>query len=344
MPKRNKENKGLPKRWQYKHNAYYYRVPVGQEHLWDWKTIYRLGKTLSEAHREYANKVEIKHNANTIGDLLDEYAIKIIPFKAPKTRKDNYAQLKRLKLVFGEAHLIDIKPMHIYRYYNERAAKVAAKREIALLSHAFTVAVEWGYLSRHPFKGQVTLKNNAPRDRYIEDWEIEQCSKLTQRAQRGGVLMIQAYINLKLLTGLRKTDLLKIELSDITNDGLYVQTSKTSKKALYLWTDDFRAAIKTAKTVRPVDISKYLFCTKYGKSYLNEDGTTSGFDSMWQRFMKRLIVETDVNETFTEHDLRAKAASDLETDERAQELLGHSNVLLTKKVYRRKLVTIMPTR
>lgn len=344
MPKRNKENKGLPKRWQYKHNAYYYRVPVGQEHLWDWKTIYRLGKTLSEAHREYANKVEIKHNANTIGELLDEYSIKIIPFKAAKTRKDNYSQLKRLKLVFGEANLIDIKPMHIYRYYNERAAKVAAKREIALLSHAFTVAVEWGYLSRHPFKGQVTLKNNAPRDRYIENWEIEQCSKLTQKADRGGVLMIQAYINLKLLTGLRKTDLLKIELSDITNDGLYIQTSKTSKKALYLWTDDFRAAIKAAKTVRPVDISKYLFCNKYGKSYLNEDGTTSGFDSIWQRFMKRLILETDVNETFTEHDLRAKAASDLETDERAQELLGHSNVVLTKKVYRRKLVTIMPTR
>ncbi|MFD2271780.1 hypothetical protein ACFS07_13105 [Undibacterium arcticum] len=38
MPKpRNKENKGLPKRWQHTHGAYYYQVPPGLEAGWDGK-------------------------------------------------------------------------------------------------------------------------------------------------------------------------------------------------------------------------------------------------------------------------------------------------------------------
>lgn len=35
---------------------------------------------------------------------------------------------------------------------------------------------------------------------------------------------------------------------------------------------------------------------------MNEAGDSSGFDSMWQRFMKRLIYETPIKERFTEHD------------------------------------------
>lgn len=50
---------------------------------------------------------------------------------------------------------------------------MVAKKEIALLSHAFTKAVEWGYVRTHPFKGQVRIQGSKPRERYIEDWEIQ---------------------------------------------------------------------------------------------------------------------------------------------------------------------------
>jgi len=46
---------------------------------------------------------------------------------------------------------------------------------------------------------------------------------------------------------------------------------------------------------------------------------------MWKRFMARLLKEAKIEDRFTEHDLRAKCASDAETLERAKQLLGHSD-------------------
>jgi hypothetical protein len=53
---------------------------------------------------------------------------------------------------------------------------------------------------------------------------------------------------------------------------------------------------------------RVLFCTRKGEEYFNEDkGAASGWDSMWQRFMERILTETNVKERFTEHD-RARSA------------------------------------
>ena len=47
MPKqRNPENQGLPKRWRFTRNAYYYQVPPGQEFNWEGKQTFKLGNTL----------------------------------------------------------------------------------------------------------------------------------------------------------------------------------------------------------------------------------------------------------------------------------------------------------
>ena len=43
MPRRrNDENRGYPKSWRFRYDAYYYRVPKGQEHLWDGKKEFHL--------------------------------------------------------------------------------------------------------------------------------------------------------------------------------------------------------------------------------------------------------------------------------------------------------------
>lgn len=55
------------------------------------------------------------------------------------------------------------------------------------------------------------------------------------------------------------------------------------------------------------------------------------------------VVESET-ERFTEHDLRAKVASDVSL-ERAKELLGHtSNSHTTERVYRRKIQQIEPAK
>ena len=98
-----------------------------------------------------------------------------------------------------------------------------------------------------------------------------------------------------------------------------------------------------ALAARPIDIAPWLFCTKRGEGYFNEvTGQASGWDSMWQRFMARLLEETKITERFTEHDLRGKVGSDAESLERARQLLGHADSKITERVYRRKPELVRP--
>jgi integrase len=79
----------------------------------------------------------------------------------------------------------------------------------------FSQAVEWGLMARHPFKGEVRLKGDKPRTRYIEDWEIIETLSLVPKRKSGSVLMLQAYIRVKMLIGIRRGDMLRLRMSDI---------------------------------------------------------------------------------------------------------------------------------
>lgn len=346
MPRtRNKENTGLPARWVHKHGAYYYLPPPAVRHLWDGKSWFLLGRTLPEAFKTWGERAGAPERIATIGALLDRYSLQMVPTKAPKTQTENRRALVRLRKVFGHMALLDIEPQHIYQYVDKRGARTAAHREIEVLSHAFTKAVEWGSIKKHPFKGEVRLQGEKPRTRYVEDWELLAVLGLPPLRKKGSVAAIQCYIQLKLLTGLRRGDLLRLRSSDCSSDGIEVRTSKTGKPVVYEWTSELRAAIDAALAIRPVDISPWLFCNKRGQCYVNAaTGEARGWSSMWQRFMARALAETAVTERFTEHDLRAKVASDAESLERARQLLAHADSKITQRVYRRKPERIKPVR
>jgi integrase len=237
--------------------------------------------------------------------------------------------------------LVAIRPQHVYQYVDKRSAKVSARREVEVLSHALTMAVQWGYIDRHPFKDQVRLSGLRPRTRYVTDEEIAACMKIDSKRRKGSVAMCQAYIRLKLLTGLRKSDLLRLRTEQCKDDGVHLTTGKTGKPIIITWTDELRQAVADAKAVRPVHISPFLFCNRAGECYVTDEGRTGSFDSVWQGFMERVKAETGIDH-FTEHDLRAKTASDAEDLARAQELLTHSSAAMTEKTYRRKAAKVRP--
>ena len=209
----------------------------------------------------------------------------MIPKKAVRTQVENQ------RAVFGAAPLTWLRPQHVYQYADKRkATRVAANRAIDVLSHAFTRTVMWGYMDRHPFKGEVRLEGEKPRERYVDDWELIECLALASKRKKGSVLVLQAYIRIKLLTGLRRGDLLRLTSAAMQQDEIHVTPSKTQgstgKRVIIEWPPELTQAVATAKAVRPVDISPWLFCTRKGEGYFNEDkGTASGWDSMWQRFM-----------------------------------------------------------
>jgi integrase len=63
---------------------------------------------------------------------------------------------------------------------------------------------------------------------------------------------------------------------------------------------------------------------------------------MWGRFMDRVLKETKVTDRFTEHDLRAKCASDADSLEHARALLSHADARTTEAIYRRKPERVKP--
>lgn len=150
MPKKRRpENKGLPKRWTFRDNAYYYRVPTGKEALWDGKQYFNLGKTLPEAYRKWADRIEASMDAKFIGELIDRYALEVIPEKKPKTRASNILSIVPLRSVFGQMKLSALKPQMVYQYVEKRSIKVSdgngkvtggkvtALRDIEVLSCVF---------------------------------------------------------------------------------------------------------------------------------------------------------------------------------------------------------------
>ncbi|SCU73462.1 Phage integrase (fragment) [Cupriavidus necator] len=115
MPKpRNAETRGLPTRWQHYHGAYYYQVPPGLEHMWDGKKKFRLGKTLPEAYRVWADRIEHQVDIKTVGQLLERYAMEVVPEKAATTQQHNALAIRKLTAVFGKRSIASITPQVVY--------------------------------------------------------------------------------------------------------------------------------------------------------------------------------------------------------------------------------------
>jgi integrase len=215
-----------------------------------------------------------EHDA-TVDALITRYKLDVIPKKAAATRRGDMQALINLRKVFGAMRPGDVLPRHIYKYVDTRVSKNSESSratglyEIRVFRHIFTKAVEWGILDRHPFKGEVHLRGLQARDRYAEDWEIAQALALKPKRNSGSVLMIQAYIQLKLLIGIRRGDMLRLRMSDLTDAGIMVRPHKTrnSKRTarIFEWTPALKLAVEQAKAARPIDFSPWLFCTSKGE-------------------------------------------------------------------------------
>ncbi len=360
---RNRGNKDLPARWRRKGGSIYYRVPRGLEHLWNGKTEFCLGRSLTEAYKTWADRLAQDEavDIRTVGDLLDWYARAIVPEKAARTQSENLRAISQLRIPF-QHHPVEAMEPHLARQYYERRktkagehAPTSARHEIEVLKHAYSCAVERLGLPRsqvsgtphNPLRGELRLPRPLRRERYVEDWEVLEALKLKPQRKSGSVRACQAYIRLKLLTGLRQTDLLLLRTEDLRDEGIYVQPRKTAKTtgraAIYEWTDELRAAVDEALAARPVDLAPWLFCNRRGECYVR-GGRPTGWESIWQRFMRRVVAETEVREAFAERDLRAKAGSDAESIERARELLQHAGVGTTQRWYRRRPDRVKPLR
>ena len=363
LVKRNQNNKVYPKGWRVRKQRRLYRICFrtsdANKHYWNNQTEYLLGSgaTLGvaekQAYKIWTERIVTTDKPFTLQDLFDRYELQVIPNKAAATQKSNRQSFKRLRNVFDlKQPVIDFKTHQAYQYRDYVGSNLSAKRanlDVEVLSHLFTKAVEWGCNIQHPIKGIVGKISIPDRDRYVDDEELKAFLTVCNAMQK-------VYIPLKLATGKDKSMLLRIKLNDITSEGIkFPKRQKTAGKK------GGKASIvlfeHQGESTGLKDIiynimywrqrwcrvqSFYLFASSTGQPLITEDGITSNFDSQWQRTMKKALATTSLSERFTEHDLKAKTASDAENAEQASKLLQHHNTSTTKRIYRRKPEPVVP--
>lgn len=329
-PKRRtkRENKSLPPRWEWHHGKICYQIPphmAGHDAFDGKRRRIVLGGSLHEAYQRWA-EIQLKLEApsqSLLEELARRFLAEEVPKKAPKTQTGYVHSVGRILAAFQEfkdPRLI--KPSHAYQY----ADKVkGGKHDVRALSAMLSYGVRIGFIDRNPLIGQLRLEKAARRS-YVTDEELDQLWQVLPDKWR-------LYVELKLMTGLRKGDLLTLQWGNITDDGILIRTSKTGKELLYEWTPELKEVIEEIRQLPQKVRSMYLFASRDGQPYY-KDGTSNGFNAMWQRYKKKAGV------TFTEHDIRAKAASD--NDERAaQKALGHTDPRMTAR-YRRRAERVTP--
>lgn len=315
MGRPRKHRKDLPERVYYNHGAYYY---VDNNNKW-----HNLGRDYPQAMMAWAKLIEVPEIVMTVGQLIDRYLLEVVPKKAERTQKDNRNEVGWLRPYFGGMLLCDVEPHHVASYRDHRTAKVRANRELALLSHMFNCACEWGLMKTNPCT-HVRKNKEKPRDRYVEDEELEAFKVLCPG-------WLQIYIDIKNLIGLRQQDMLDLKFEDFTADGVKAFIKKVGRKISIETTDEL---IKLVGLLPKT--SAYLFPTRTGTRMSDE-----GFQSTWGRRMDKFVRGGGVR--FTEHDIRGKVATDIDDPLKAMKLLAHASMKTTEGyIKQRKTDRVQP--
>ena len=288
--------------------------------------------------RSLSDLLEDRPSIVTMSDLMDRYQLEVLPLKKKKLREDQTRQLKNLRRTFGEMPPTDLRQSHAHEYLSRRGATAptAANREIELLSHICSMGVRWDAMLANPLRDmkKITI---PPRDRYVTDEEFEHVRSLASP-------MVQCVMDLAVLTGLRRGDILGLRKSDYTEAGLYAAPSKTRGSSrirlLFELTDELVAVLERAIALPPRN-REYIVGNRKGNQFTN-----NGFDSVWQRLMSKATDPNSENpiERFQFRDLRRKSATDEEDETVAQRRLGHTSVEITNRVYRVKPRRVKPLR
>lgn len=313
---------------------YYYDTGTNTE-----RRYIALGTDYVEAVRKWAeleqgNARQIAASLTTFRALATRYQAEVIPAKAPRTQKDNLAEIANLLEFFDDGPLDQIAPLHIRQYRDwRRDAPIRANREIALFSHIWNMGREWGATDRpNPCAG-IRRNRETGRDTYVSDQEYQ--SILAHAAPPLADAMELSY-----LTSQRPADVLKMRETDIRDGCLEVRQGKTGTPIRITITSQLAAVISRCKSRK----SGTVYSTALVTGAAGKTITVNWIRQLWKRACTAAGITRDVQF----RDLRAKAVSDKEETSdirQAQALAGHSTVGMTEHYSRkRRGIKVDPTR
>lgn len=281
-----------------------------------------LGGDFRQALRKYADLHAGEATPGTFAEAVDLYRKEALATKAPKTQAEYDRQLDTLVAVFGRCRIDQITPGDVADFLAERSqqrtengktvgGRIVATREKALLSAVINFA-RAKHLSTAPNPCAGIRGWKSRRDVYVADAQLRDAIGKVDAVLAG-------FLELAYLTGQRPSDVLAMRRQDIQDGTLWVRQGKTGAKVRIVVVGPLQALLARL-TGQPV-ASVYLIRDERGQPFtlaaLRKRFKRHGFD--WQI-----------------RDLRAKAASDVETAKEAQALLGHAAATTTDGYIRRR--------
>lgn len=182
--------------------------------------VRRRQEILTDIRRgKYFQTVEaVKH---TFGELVERYIATVLPRK-PKSIKKQTAQLLWWKEQIGDRLLSQVTTPLIVEvrdrlgggttYRGGKRSPATVNRYLAVLSHAFSVAVnEWQWLTESPIK-KLKQKESSRRIRFLSDDERD---RLLQACKESKNKYLYLVVLIALSTGLRLMEIMSLRFSDI---------------------------------------------------------------------------------------------------------------------------------
>lgn len=248
-----------------------------------------------------ALEVKIERDADAFDTFADRY---LKEYAKSHKKASTYGEEKRalknhIRPALGRYRVKDIERGDITRFHQGmKATPYAANRYLALLSHMFNVAEDWGLRpeNSNPCRRVKKFKEKA-RERFLSQDELARLGEaLALAGRRGESPYVLAAIRLLLFTGARLNEILSLEWSQVDLDArlLRLADSKTGAKTIAL---PAPAAEILANLPRQ-DSNPFVICGRIAGGHL------INLQKPWRRIRKMANLD-DVRL----HDLRHSFAS-----------------------------------
>lgn len=151
---------------------------IRRSKLFETKTEAKILATYTEAELRQ-QRDDARDGVISFSALLDEYGRRVsVHKKGHDWERKQFVVLKRTKLASMMVH--EITKSDISRWKDDRLSEVTGStvnRQMNLLSHLFTKAVEWGYADKNPVKQVSRPKENEARSRLASEDELAAIQK-----------------------------------------------------------------------------------------------------------------------------------------------------------------------
>ncbi|MEA9393152.1 tyrosine-type recombinase/integrase [Acerihabitans sp. TG2] len=286
--------------------------------------------TAAQVWTAYENLINNRKDESIFEGLVGKFFNSTDFFElAVETQRDYRKYSQKVLAVFGQMSPDAIKPEHIRKYMDRRGLKsrTQANREKAFISRVFRWGYERGLVKMNPSKGVKQFKESA-RTRYITHQEYDALYSIAPP-------IVQIAMELAYLCCARQADILEMKKSQLIEEGILIQQSKTGVAQIKGWSDRLHAAINNAgKLPLNAGMSSIFVLHQTGGSRYTRDG----FNSRWLKTKHEAKARfPDLDFDFTFHDLKAKGISDLKGNiYDKQSISGHKNASQTAR-YDRKI-------